>query len=257
VEYGKLFPKSFYACSALWSLLYCFRKLLQKESNNYIFMYDTHLTRVCVSFFQTLLTNSILQQIKETFNMRMTWHLGVFRLMFSVEDGAYELYRRVPYDYDSEFQDIYYRIAMALIEGQINVHEALVYQREAKQGKHTAKSGLFIRNFPRRLILYPGQAATCAVIFFNGEWIDAGVAAICGLAAGLIDYSLSRVGGRATVLLDVLVGISTGVIGGLVFRWGPAGQDLLAWQLRVFLPCFLARFIGSFTVLPLSSEFLK
>jgi hypothetical protein len=146
---------------------------------------------------------------------------------------------------------------MALIEGQINVHEALVYQREAKQGKHTAKSGLFIRNFPRRLILYPGQAATCAVIFFNGEWIDAGVAAICGLAAGLIDYSLSRVGGRATVLLDVLVGISTGVIGGLVFRWGPAGQDLLAWQLRVFLPCFLARFIGSFTVLPLSSEFLK
>ena len=160
--------------------------------------------------------------------MRMTWNLGPLRLVFRVEDGGHELHRRVPYDYDSEFQDIYHRIAVALIDGQINVHEALIYQREAKQGKHTAKSGLFIRNFPGRLFLYPGQAATCAVIFFNGEWIDAGVAAVCGLAAGLIDYALSCVGGQATVLLDVLVGMSTGVIGGVWFRLGEAGQACVA-----------------------------
>mmetsp|Transcript_24792 Transcript_24792/g.35482 ORF Transcript_24792/g.35482 Transcript_24792/m.35482 type:complete len:687 (-) Transcript_24792:147-2207(-) len=175
----------------------------------------------------TLLTMSVLQQIKDKFNMRMTWNLGVLRLIFRVEDGGYELHRKVPYDYDSEFQDIYHRIAMALIEGQINVHEALIYQREAKRGMHTAKSGLFIRNFPGRLILYPGQAATCAVIFFSGAWIDAGIAAVCGLAAGLVEYALSCVGGQATVLLDILVGIVTGLVGGLFFRFMPDGQACL------------------------------
>ena len=168
---------------------------------------------------------AVLQQIKDKFNLRMTWNLGVLRLIFRVEDGGYELHRKVPYDYDSEFQDIYHRIAMALIDGQINVHEALIYQREAKQGMHTAKSGLFIRNFPGRLILYPGQAATCAVIFFSGEWIDAGVAAVCGLAAGLVEYGLSCFGGRATVLLDILVGIVTGIIGGLFFRFIDDGDE--------------------------------
>ena len=170
---------------------------------------------------------TVLQQIKDKFNLRMTWNLGVLRLIFRVEDGGYELHRKVPYDYDSEFQDIYHRIAMALIDGQINVHEALIYQREAKQGMHTARSGLFIRNFPGRLLLYPGQAATCAVIFFSGEWLDAALAAICGLVAGLIEYVLSCVGGRATILLDILVGVSTGVIGGLVFRWGPDGEECI------------------------------
>ena len=97
---------------------------------------------------------------------------------------------------------------MALIEGQITVHEALLYQCEAKKGLHTAKSGLFLRDFPGRLVLYPLQAATCAVIFFTGTWIDAGVAAICGLAAGLFEYLLSWVGGQATVLIDVVVGLS-------------------------------------------------
>mmetsp|Transcript_4258 Transcript_4258/g.6354 ORF Transcript_4258/g.6354 Transcript_4258/m.6354 type:complete len:691 (-) Transcript_4258:1309-3381(-) len=197
----------------------------------------------------TLLTMSVLQQIKDRFNMRMTWNLGVLRLVFRVEDGGYELHRKVPYDYDSEFQDIYHRIAMALIDGQINVHEALIYQREAKQGMHTAKSGLFIRNFPGRLILYPGQAATCAVIFFNGEWIDAGIAAVCGVAAGLVEFALSRVGGQATVLLDIFVGIVTGIIGGLFFRWGPAGEDCMLDPENVAAckaaPCLSSIYLGT------------
>jgi len=36
-------------------------------------------------------------------------------------------------------------LVMALINGQINIHEALLYQSEAKKGLHTAKSGLFLR----------------------------------------------------------------------------------------------------------------
>mmetsp|Transcript_26627 Transcript_26627/g.63859 ORF Transcript_26627/g.63859 Transcript_26627/m.63859 type:complete len:653 (+) Transcript_26627:35-1993(+) len=167
----------------------------------------------------TLLTSNILQQIKDEFGLRMTWNLGVVRLKFRVEDGAFELHRKVPYDYDSENQDIYYRIAVALIEGRITVHEALLYQSEAKQGIHTASSGLFLRDFPGRIVLYPLQAATCAVIFFNGKWIDAGVAAICGLAAGLLEYALSHVGGMAKMLVDVVVGISAGIIGGLWYNY--------------------------------------
>ena len=51
----------------------------------------------------SLLTAHVLDQLKETFGLRMTWNLGVLRLVFRVEDGDYELQRRVPYDYDSEY----------------------------------------------------------------------------------------------------------------------------------------------------------
>jgi len=171
------------------------------------------------AWHMTLLTSNILQQIKDEFGLRMTWNLGVVRLKFRVEDGGFELHRKVPYDYDSEYQDIYFRIAMALIGGHITVHEALLYQSEANRGVHTAGSGRFLRDFPGRLILYPLQASMCAIIFFGGEWNDALVAAICGLAAGLVEYALSCVGGQAKVLIDVVVGISTGVIGGLWYKY--------------------------------------
>ena len=84
-----------------------------------------------------------------------------------MEDGSFELHRKVPYDYDSEFQDIYMRIAVALVEGRINVHEALIYQTEAKEGKHTAKSGLFLRDFPGRIILYPLEVGFCHLLVCN------------------------------------------------------------------------------------------
>ena len=54
----------------------------------------------------TLLTSNVLQQIKDEFGLRTTWNLGVIHLIFRVEDGGFELHRRVPYDYDSEYQDI-------------------------------------------------------------------------------------------------------------------------------------------------------
>ena len=111
---------------------------------------------------------------------------------------------------------------------------------EAKAGKHTAKTGLFYRDYPGRLVVLPAMAATCAVIFFGGTEKEAGpggtwrvifcfgsflsepfgdhsfqffdfclrpfprgVAAICGLVTGLIEYALIRVGGEATLLIDL------------------------------------------------------
>jgi hypothetical protein len=56
------------------------------------------------AWHMTLLTSKILQQIKDKFNIRTTWELGVIKLKFRVEDGGRELHRKVPYDYDSEFQ---------------------------------------------------------------------------------------------------------------------------------------------------------
>lgn len=147
----------------------------------------------------------------------MTWNLGVFKMQFRVEDGGKELFRKIPYDYDSENQDIYMRIAVALMDGHINIHEALLYQTETKQGEHTAASGLFLRDFPGRIVLYPGVAATCAVIFFSGDWIDFGIAALTGFASGVVEYSLGKLG--AGILIDVLVGTSTGMIGGLFYRY--------------------------------------
>lgn len=72
------------------------------------------------AWHMTLLTSKLLQQLKDRFDLRMTWTLGVLRLKFRVEDGDYELHRKVPYDYDSEFQDKYARIAVALMEGHFD-----------------------------------------------------------------------------------------------------------------------------------------
>lgn len=171
------------------------------------------------AWHMTLLTSKIMQRVKDTFGLRMTWNLGVIKLKIRVEDGGFELHRRVPYDYDSEYQDLFMRIAYALCEGHLTVHEALLFQQETKQGLHTAPSGRFLRGFPGRLMLYPALSSTCAVIFFGGDWGDAGVAAICGIATGLIEYALTTIGGEATVLVDLAVGMITGVIGGLFYRF--------------------------------------
>lgn len=170
------------------------------------------------AWHMTLLTSKVLQQLKDKFQLRMTWTLGVVKLQFRVEDGDYQLNRKVPYDYDSEFQDIYMKIAVALIEGHVDIHKALRFQTETKQGKHTAKSGLFLRDYPGRLVLYPLESATCAVIFFGGDWKDGAVAAVTGLAAGLVEMAVSYWGTTGKVILDVLVGIVTGTIAGLFYR---------------------------------------
>jgi len=172
------------------------------------------------AWHMTLLTSKILQQIKDKFKLRMTWELGVIKLKFRVEEGLHEIHRKVPYDYDSEFQDLYMKIAIALVEKRINIHQALIFQQETKRGEHTARSGLFLRDFPGRLVLYPLEAATCAVIFFSGDWYDAMVAAICGLVAGIVEMMLVAMGGDAKVLVDVMVGMTTGAIGGLFYRFG-------------------------------------
>lgn len=171
----------------------------------------------------SLLTIQNLQQLKEKFDLRITWTLGVTDLTFRFEDGLYELHRRVQYDYDSEFQTKYMKTAVALVEGHIGVHDALLYQSGLKDGKYTCPNNLFLRSNPGRLILYPFQAATCSMIFFGGDWLDAGVSALCGIVAGLIEWALSSKRcfsnvNETKLLIDFLVGLSTGLIGGLCFE---------------------------------------
>ena len=91
----------------------------------------------------------------------------------------------------------------------------MIYQNEAKHGLHTSGIGRFLRDFPGRLVLYPFQASTIAYIFFGAKFYDMGVAAVAGLAAGLVEYALSNVGGQAKVLIDVVVGLTVGIISGL------------------------------------------
>lgn len=56
------------------------------------------------------------------------------------------------------------RVATALIAGSIDVNQALTYQSHIGDGKHTAKSGLFLRGFPGRLVLYPLVVSTQAIL---------------------------------------------------------------------------------------------
>jgi hypothetical protein len=56
------------------------------------------------------------------------------------------------------------------------------------------------------LILFPLEAATCAVVFFGGGWRDGAVAALCGLVCGLIDWNVGMLGEVGSVILDLFVG---------------------------------------------------
>ena len=179
------------------------------------------------AWHMTLLTSKVLQQLKEKFRLRMSWDLGVVHLKFRMDDGGHELHRRVPYDYDSEYQDKFMKVAVALVDDEIDIHQALDFQREIKRGTHTAPSGRFIQSYPGRLIVYPWQALTCAVIFFGGGWVDGGVAAVCGLAAGLVEWALGNVGEPGPVILDTVVGVTTGVVGSLFHAYVPGVKGTL------------------------------
>ena len=80
------------------------------------------------------------------------------------------------------------------------------------------KSVRFLRHFPERLLLYPLQASTCAIIFYKGNFIDGGIADVCAVITGLLEYVLEYVGGKSTTLVDIIIGVSTGLIGGLFYR---------------------------------------
>ncbi len=197
------------------------------------------------AWHMSLLTSKIMQKVKDTFDLRMNWQLGVIRMRFLLDDGRFQLHRRVPYDYDSEYQDLFMRIAYALCNNDLNVEEALIFQEEAKQGRHTAKSGLFLRDFPGRLILYPALSSTCAVIFFSGDWEDAGVAAITGLATGISTLLIESMGAQFGVLVDIVGGLLTGLIGALFFHYNGRTTCLKA----VFLGTLYWFFYGTaFTV---------
>ena len=139
------------------------------------------------------------------------------------------------------------KIASALCDGHITVHEALNFQTEVKSNVHTARSGVFLRDFPGRILAYPGLAATCAVIFFSGSWRDAGIAALCGLATGLLEWFLCWIGGEAMVLIDISCGTITGIIGGLFYRFGGESNCLSS----IFLGTLYWYFYGTAFVLGL------
>mmetsp|Transcript_32438 Transcript_32438/g.64308 ORF Transcript_32438/g.64308 Transcript_32438/m.64308 type:complete len:607 (+) Transcript_32438:160-1980(+) len=199
----------------------------------------------------SILTSAILQRIKDKFDIRMTWNLGVLKLKFRVEDGGHEIQRKVPYDYDSEYQSMYFRIAVALIKGHISVHDALVFQTETKDGAHTARSLLFLRDFPGRLIIYPFQAATCALIFFDGDWNDVVPALVCGFVTGLVEYALSSIGGDALKLLDISVGLATGIVGSLFYRFTYVGGETPYCLTSIFMGTLYWFFYGTAFVIGL------
>ena len=109
------------------------------------------------------------------------------------------------------------RIALALIDREINVHEALIFLERNKGGDFHGKISKFLREPPGRLVLYPWKAAMYSIVFFGGNFRDAGIAAICGCFGGLIEMILKKL--DLTIIKDLSVGISTGIIGGLFFYY--------------------------------------
>jgi len=172
------------------------------------------------AWHMTLLTDVLIYNLMKKFDIVMTWNLGVFLLKFRIDDGCYEIHRNCPYDYDSEFQDKFWKIGLALLNDHLEVVQALNLQEQVLNEELTASSGKFFRNHPGRLMLYPLQASTCAIIFFGGDsWYDAVVAAITGLSAGMVEYLLNCTQSKmASTLTDVMVGLVTGIVGGLFYN---------------------------------------
>ena len=143
----------------------------------------------------------------------------------------YHILVKLPADH-GRYQALYVKIANAHIQGRLDIHDALLFQTAVMDGKHTARSGRFLREFPGRLLLYPLEAATCTVIFFGGDKTDGCIAAVCGLATGLVQYGLlsyeQRSGSKVTVVVDVAVGTITGAIGGLFYLHGEESSCLSA-----------------------------
>lgn len=79
------------------------RERAEETALQYAFVMETAI-ELHRSWHMTLPTNSILQQIKNEFRLRMTWQIGVDQLKFSMDDGEHDLIRKVKYDYDSESQ---------------------------------------------------------------------------------------------------------------------------------------------------------
>ena len=49
--------------------------------------------------------------------------------------------------------------------------------------------------------------------FFGGDIWDGLIATICGLSADIIEFLMCTLGGDTKIRIDILVGISTGIIG--------------------------------------------
>jgi hypothetical protein len=171
------------------------------------------------AYHMTMITSRILNELKKQLGLRVTFNLGVLRLTFYLEDGGFVLQRNVPYDYDSEFQDLYSKIASSLANRQIDVHTALIFQDDTIAGKHTSPLGLFFRNYPTRIAIYPIEAATCCVVFFGGSWNDGLVALVTGFVSGILQYGLSFAGEVGALMTDLVVGVSTGMIAGYYFDY--------------------------------------
>ena len=175
----------------------------------------------------SLFTNRLMEKVKAKFGLSMNWHLGVFRMSFLIDGGRYHLQRRVPYDYDSQNQDLFMKLAWGLCNKDFIVDEALTLQDKiinegVLKETHTRCITKFLREFPGRLILYPALSSTCAVIFFGGDWKDAGVAAVTGLATGISTLFIEILGRKRKrnygILVDIAAGLLTGLIGALFYR---------------------------------------
>lgn len=81
------------------------KRRAKETALQYAFVMETAI-ELHRSWHMTLPTMSILQQIKDEFELKMTWEIGVDQINFSMDDGEHDLIRKVNYDYDSESQGV-------------------------------------------------------------------------------------------------------------------------------------------------------
>lgn len=131
------------------------------------------------------------------------------------------------------------KIALAVIDRDITVHEALIFIEKNKDAEFSGRINKFLRKPPGRLILYPWKAAMYTIVFFGGDFRDAGIAAICGCFGGFIEVTLKNL--DLSIIKELTVGISTGVIGGLFFYY----QDESTCLRAIFMATLHWYFFGT------------
>lgn len=192
-------------------------------------LYATFLSRV-------LFKNLCNRLLPETVLLQVDFDVYATRWSMAGRNGAVTWKQPIDWDYDGGATHVLlHEISGPVLRGLMTPEQGLQRMEDYfERGKGLSSLERFYRDLPSRIFVIPIMAATCAAVFFDGTWIDFGVAGLLGLMAGLLHLLCSSICPELKSLQDFLISIATGM--GAVAAVAIIGRDQ---------SCFSAQLLGT------------
>lgn len=192
-------------------------------------LYATFLSRV-------LFKNLCNRLLPETVLLQVDFDVYATRWSMAGRNGGVTWKQPIDWDYDGGATHVLlHEIAGPVLHGLMTPEQGLQRMDDYfERGKGLSSLERFYRDLPSRIFVIPIMAATCAAVFFDGTWIDFGVAGLLGLMAGLLHLLCSSICPELKSLQDFLISIATGM--GAVAAVVIIGRDQ---------SCFSAQLLGT------------